>query len=57
MNVTNRRRFMTAKHVGLRPTELLVAPEKRPLVPRVLGVNIKKRFTVSLQYMLGAKMF
>ena len=33
---------MTAKHVGLRPTELLVAREKSPLVPRVLGVNMKK---------------
>ena len=42
VNVTNRTRFMTAKHVGLRPTELLVAREKRPLVPRVLGVNMKK---------------
>ena len=57
VNVTNRTRFTTAKHVGLWPMELLIAREKRPLVPRVLGVNIKKKqFTVSLKQMLGSKM-
>ena len=57
VNVTDRTRFMTAKHVGLWPTELLVAREKRPLVPRVLGVNVNKKFTLSLKQMLGSKMF
>ena len=56
VNVTNRTRFTTAKHVGLWPMELLIAREKRPLLPRVLGVNIKKKFTVSLKQMLGSKM-
>ena len=46
---------MTAKHVGLWPMELLIAREKRPLLPRVLGVNMKKKFTVSLEEMLGSK--
>ena len=45
LNVTNKTRFMTAKHVGLWPTELLVAREKRPIVPRVLGVNMKKIYS------------
>ena len=45
VNVTNRTRFMTARHVGLWPTELLVACEKRPIVPRVLGVNMKKNYS------------
>lgn len=45
VNVTNRTRLMAAKHVGLWPTELLVAREKRPIVPRVLGVNMKKIYS------------
>ena len=48
VNVTNRTRFMTGKHVGLWPTELLVAREKRPIVPRVSGVNMKKNLQLAL---------
>ena len=47
VNVTDRTRFMTVKHVGLWPTELLVAREKRPMVPRVLGVNMSKNLVLN----------